>query len=308
MKPEITVGVCVRNAQRTIAETIEGILEQDYSHDLLELIVVDGNSSDATLSIVRKLISKTNVRWRLYSDGGKGLGYARQTVVNHAHGRYVVFVDSDTIIRNDFLRRQIEFMNTNPRVGVGLGRYMYQEGNWISSTWNLYHYTMQDFVGCAFIFRRDAVRSVNGFDEQIKGAGEDVDLITRMQSKGWSSAMNERAEFFHNYRATMRDFWLEHSWFGYGGYYLALKNRNLFPPSRNLPHGKLVHGLRTASRAYRTTGCKISFLILPLLLFGNLAWWSGFLNALTHRYGRKGNTAHAQSRKSMPSKRESSSL
>src|SRR5208282_6032604 len=259
MKPEITVGVCVRNAQRTIAETIEGILEQDYSHDLLELIVVDGNSSDATLSIVRKLISKTNVRWRLYSDGGKGLGYARQTVVNHAHGRYVVFVDSDAIIRNDFLRR-------------------------------------------------DAVRSVNGFDEQIKGAGEDVDLITRMQSKGWSSAMNERAEFFHNYRATMRDFWLEHSWFGYGGYYLALKNRNLFPPSRNLPHGKLVHGLRTASRAYRTTGRKISFLILPLLLFGNLAWWSGFLNALTHRYGRKGNPAHAQSRKSMPSKRESSSL
>src|SRR5208282_6002886 len=308
MKPEITVGVCVRNAQRTIAETIEGILEQDYSHDLLELIVVDGNSSDATLSIVRKLISKTNVQWRLYSDGGKGLGYARQTVVNQAHGRYVVFVDSDAIIRNDFLRRQIEFMNANPRVGVGLGRYMYQEGNWISSTWNLYHYTMQDFVGCAFIFRRDAVRSVRGFDEQIKGAGEDVDLIARMQSKGWLSAMNERAEFFHNYRATMKDFWLEHSWFGYGGYYLALKNRRLFSPSWNLPPGKLVHGLRTASKAYRTTGRKISFLILPLLLFGNLAWWSGFLNAVTHRYGREGKSTHTQSRKSMPSNCESSSL
>src|SRR5208282_5767671 len=190
---------------------------------------------------------------------------------------------------NDFLRRQIEFMNANRRVGIGLGKYMYKEGNWIASTWNLYHHTMQDFVGCAFICRKDAVRSVSGFDEKIKGAGEDVDLIARMQSNGWSSAMNGRAEFFHDYRATLRDFWSEHSWFGYGGYYLALKNRRLFPPSRNLPPGKLVHGLRTASKAYRATRRKISFLIPPLLLFGNIAWWSGFLKAVIHGYGRERN-------------------
>src|SRR5208282_5448025 len=221
MESQITVGICVKNAQSTIGETIESILAQNYRRDLVEIIVVDGNSSDATLSIVRKIVSKTNMRWRLYSDGGKGLGYARQTVVNHAHGKYIAFVDSDVVIRNDFLRRQIEFMDTNGRIGIGLGKYMYKEGNWISTTWNLYHHTMQDFVGCAFICRKDAVRSVSGFDEKIIGAGEDVDLIMRMQSKGWSSAMNERAEFFHNYRATLRDFWLEHSWFGYGGYYLA---------------------------------------------------------------------------------------
>lgn len=270
--------------------------------------MVDGNSSDATLSIVRKIISKTSVRWRLYADNGKGLGYARQTVVNHAHASYIVFVDSDVALRNDFLRRQIEFMDANPRVGVALGRYMYKEGKLMSNTWNLYHHTMQDFVGCAFIFRRDAVRSVSGFDEEIKGAGEDVDLIARMRSEGWTCSMNERAEFFHNYRATMRDFWLEQSWFGYGGYYLALKNRYLFAPSRNLPPGKLVHGLRTASKAYRMTRRKISFLIPPLLLFGNIAWWSGFLKAVAHRYGRERKSTHVQSRRSMSNKHESSSL
>jgi len=287
MEPEITVGICVKNAQTTIKETVESVLAQDYQPNLMEIIVVDGNSSDATLSIIRNLISNTRIPCRMYSDGGKGLGYARQTVVNNARGEYVAFVDSDVVIRTDFLRRQFEFMEGNRRVGIGLGRYGYKEGNWLSNAWNLYHSTMQDFVGCAFICRCDAVRSVGGFDPKIKGAGEDVDLIARMQSKGWSTAMSKKAEFFHNYRATLRGFWSEHSWFGYGGYYLALKDQRLFSPSRNLPPGKLIHGLRTASNAYRTTRRKISFLIPPLLLFGNLAWWAGFLNAVLQRYGHK---------------------
>jgi len=287
MKPEITVGLCVKNAQSTIKETVESVLAQDYESNLFEIIVVDGNSSDATLSIIKDLISSTHTPCRIYSDGGRGLGYARQTVVNNVRGEYVVFVDADVVVRNDFLRRQIEFMDGSRRLGIGLGRYMYKEGNWLASAWNLYHSTMQDFVGCAFICRCDAVRSVGGFDSKIKGAGEDVDLIARMQSKGWSTAMNNRAEFFHHYRATLRGFWSEHSWFGYGGYYLALKNQRLFPPSRNLPPGKLIHGLRTASTAYRSTRRKISFLIPPLLLLGNVAYWTGFLKAVLQRYGHE---------------------
>ena len=288
MKPELTVGMCVKNAQSTIKETVESVLAQDYQPDLVETIVVDGNSSDATLSIIRNLMLHARTTCRIYSDDSRGLGYARQTVVNNARGRYIVFVDSDVVIRKDFLRRQIEFMDANRRVGIGLGRYMYKEGNWLSSAWNLYHSTMQDFVGCAFICRCDAVRSVGGFDPKIKGAGEDVDLIARMQSRGWLAAMSERAEFFHNYRATLSGFWSEHSWFGYGGYYLALKNQRLFSPSRNLPPGKLIHGLRTASKAYSSTRRKISFLIPPLLLFGNMAWWTGFLKAVIQRYGHEG--------------------
>jgi glycosyltransferase involved in cell wall biosynthesis len=282
MDPQITAGICVKNAQSTVAETIESILAQDYRPDLVEIVVVDGNSKDATLSIVQGLLSRGRVRWRLYSDGGKGLGYARQTVANHARGKYLLFVDSDVVIRNDFLREQIGFLNTHPEVGVGQGRYMYKEGGGLlSSTWNLYLSTSPSFIGCAFTFRKDAVRDANGFDEKIRGAGEEVDLIARIRSKGWESAVTEGAKFYHNHRWTLRSFWSEHNWFGRGGYHV--KDRRLLSTSRNLPPGQLLHGLRIAPKTYRLTRRKISFLIVPLLVFGSIAWCVGFVQAAIHR-------------------------
>jgi len=286
MNPQITAGICVKNAQGTVGETVESILVQDYGPDLVEIVVVDGNSGDATLSIVQRLLSRGRVRWTLYPDGGMGLGYARQIVVNHARGKYLVFVDSDVVIRNDFLREQIEYLNTHPTVGVGLGRYLYKEGGGLlSSTWNLYLSASPSFIGCAFTFRKEAIRDANGFDEKIRGAGEEVDLIARIRSKGWEIAVTERAKFYHNRRWTVRSFWSEQSWFGHAGYYLALKDRRSFPPSPNMPAGQLIYGLRVASKTYRSTRRKISFFILPLLLLKSVAWCFGFLRAAIQGYG-----------------------
>ena len=288
MKPQITVGVCVRNAQTTIGETIDSILMQDYGPERVEIIVVDGNSTDATLTIVRHLLSNARVRWSLYSDEGKGLGYARQSVVNHAQGKYIVFVDSDVVIRKDFLDEQIAFLNTHPRVGVALGRYMYRDGGGLlSSIWNLYLSAFPGFVGCAFSFRKDAITDADGFDEKITGAGEEVELIARIQSKAWESAVTDRAKFYHNHRWTVRNFLSEHTWFGYGGYYAALKDRHLLSLLRSLPPGQLLHGLRIAPKIYRSTRRKISFLTVPLLILGSIAWCFGFAQAATHRYGSR---------------------
>ena len=51
MKPKVTVGMCVKNCAATIKEAIESVLNQDFPHELMELIIVDGNSEDETLSI-----------------------------------------------------------------------------------------------------------------------------------------------------------------------------------------------------------------------------------------------------------------
>jgi GT2 family glycosyltransferase len=159
---------------------------------------------------------------------------------------------------------------------------MYKDGNWLMSTWNLYHYTIQNFVGCAFICRKDTIVSVGGFDEGIKGAGEDVELVARIRVNGWSTAMSEGAEFYHNYRATLLAFLMEHRWFGYGAYYLSRKYPRLFDPSRNVPPGRMIQGLKVALTAYRSSRRNISFLIPLLLVLANIAWWFGFLRATIH--------------------------
>ncbi len=178
-------------------------------------------------------------------------------------------------------------MGHHKQVGVGLGQYEYRDGPLISRTMNLYYNIIPGFMGCAWIYRAEVVREVGGFDENIKGAGEDMDLLARIQEKGWASATIKGAAFFHNYRVTLKDFWCEQSWFGYGSRYLANKFKRLFPFWRNIPPASLIRALQVTSRAYRSTHRKTSFFIPPLIMFGNMAWICGFLRAFVNGYGAK---------------------
>ena len=292
MKPEITIGICVKNSQSSVGEAVKSVVTQHYRHDLMEVIVIDGNSKDATLSIVTHLLSQSRIRWRSYSDEGKGLGYARQIVVKQARGRYIIFADADAVIGDGFLSRQVDFMRLHRRVAIGLGRQMYREGkggSWLSNAWDICRSNALDPGGgfkSVCICRTNALRSVGGFDERIKGAGEDLDIIERLRSNGWSRAINKEAEYFHLSQESLRGFWSHHKWFGYGEYYLAHKHRDLIRPWRSLPLGQLLYGLRLAPMTYRSTRRKASFLVLPLLIFGSMAWWVGFARASIDRYGR----------------------
>src|SRR5208337_2658589 len=155
-------------------------------------------------------------------------GYARELAVKKARGEYVAFVDGDVVLNSDFFRKQLEFMKGNARIGVGLGRYLYRPGTLVSSSWNLYQNTEDEFIGCAFVFRVSAIMAVNGFDEKITGAAEDVDLVYRLRRSGWLAVTVQDAGFYHNYRSTLRGFWQEHCWFGFGGYWLAHKHGRTF--------------------------------------------------------------------------------
>jgi glycosyltransferase involved in cell wall biosynthesis len=57
----VTIGVCVRNADETIKEAIDSVIRQDFPHEHMEIIVVDGNSHDKTLSIIEDCLSKTAI-------------------------------------------------------------------------------------------------------------------------------------------------------------------------------------------------------------------------------------------------------
>ena len=53
-RPEVTLGVCVRNCEGYIEEAIGSIINQDFPHELMEMIFVDDGSEDDTLSIIHK--------------------------------------------------------------------------------------------------------------------------------------------------------------------------------------------------------------------------------------------------------------
>ena len=83
-KPVVTVGLCVRNCEATVGEAIESVLDQNFSHELMEIIVVDDGSEDKTLSVVSDILSKSDLSVEVFHSEWMGLGPARNTVVDNA--------------------------------------------------------------------------------------------------------------------------------------------------------------------------------------------------------------------------------
>lgn len=293
-KVEVTIGVCVKNSEKTIGRAIQSVVDQDYPSELMEVVVVDGDSKDRTLSIVTKTLSKGGRNVRIYSDRGGGLGKARQIVVENAHGSYIIWVDGDVVLLKDLVKRHVEFLRKNPRVGVAVGEYVNLGGTLVASLQSLRKHAVYsghtpkrgvpppDANGAIYLVQ--AVRDVGGFDQNIKGAGEDLDLIMRIVRNGWLFCLNRRAKFRHAFKDTWRDLWAEQFWFGYGHHYLKHKHKDLISLWRSAPPLSFPFGLKRASDAYRLTSKKKSFLLPLLFLFENVGMWCGFMRGHLNHY------------------------
>jgi len=84
-KPKVTIGFCVKNCEDTVKEALVSVVNQDYPHELIEIIVVDGKSNDRTMQIVKEILSSSDIKAKLFLED-KGLGFARQIVLDNATG------------------------------------------------------------------------------------------------------------------------------------------------------------------------------------------------------------------------------
>jgi len=298
---KITIGLCVKNSERTIEKCLESIINQEYPHELMKMIVVDGGSRDKTVQFAKSLISRSDIVSKFYSDNGEGLGLARQIVLDNTCSKYVAWVDSDVILSKHFVKKQIEFMEQNPQVGVATGKFIYRKDFHTTLPASLqsldkYIASMEfahtkEYRGLppndASVYRIAASKEVGGFDENIRGASEDEDIIIRIRERGWLLSVNQEAKFYAFPRETFQSLWIEGSWFGYGKHYLGHKYRDLHVCMRNMPFIFFFVGFKQGLKAYKLTLQKKSFLLPLVYVFVKVAWWFGFIKGHKEGYGHE---------------------
>ena len=76
----IAVIVPVRNMARTVRDLLDSLMKLDYDKDKLEIVFVDGNSTDGTRQIIEEYPVK------LVDEEGRGLNAARNTGIRHSTG------------------------------------------------------------------------------------------------------------------------------------------------------------------------------------------------------------------------------
>ena len=288
MKPKVTVGVCVRNCESYIKDAIDSTLNQDFPHELMEVIFVDDGSEDNTLSIIKEYASKMDMKVKIFHHQWRGLGPSRNVIVNNACGKYIIWVDGDMILPKNHVQKQVEFMEQDPKVGIGKAKYgIFREDSLVAFLENISFVTYDSkadpldlkFPGTGgAIYRVEAIRKIGGFDERLKGVGEDQDVAYRIKAAGWHIKRTP-AYFYERRVKSWHGLWRKYFWYGYGNCHLYRKNRSIFSLSRMNPIAGFVAGVLHIRDAYKLTHSK-SIFFLPLHYAFKLAGWCcGFAKA-----------------------------
>jgi succinoglycan biosynthesis protein ExoA len=115
----VSVIVPVRNEERFLEATLRALQRQQYPADAFEVLVVDGQSHDGTVAVVRRLQHEIR-NLRLLYNAKRLSSAARNIGVRHARGEFVVVVDGHCELQNrDYLRHLVEVFETRRVECVG---------------------------------------------------------------------------------------------------------------------------------------------------------------------------------------------
>ena len=115
MSLKFSVVTVVFNCEDSIRKTIESVLNQEYAP--MEYLIVDGNSSDATVSIAeqyRKAFEEKGVSYRISSEPDSGIYNAMNKGIRAAVGEFVSFLNAGDWYETDALRKINDFYNQEP--------------------------------------------------------------------------------------------------------------------------------------------------------------------------------------------------
>jgi GT2 family glycosyltransferase len=104
------------NTKKLTLECLESIAMHTKKVDY-EVIVVDNNSTDASVSELKKLRSTMPLSI-IENKENKGFGSANNRGIKNAKGKYILLLNSDTLLTSDVLSEMVSVMDQNPKVGV----------------------------------------------------------------------------------------------------------------------------------------------------------------------------------------------
>jgi glycosyltransferase involved in cell wall biosynthesis len=187
----VSVVIPACNAERFLTEAIESVLAQSY--EPVETIVVDDGSDDRTAEIAARY-----ERVKLVRQENRGLPAARNAGVAASSGELLAFNDADDAMLPERLAIQVEHLRANPGVGCVLAsQELAMEPDaelpfWAQGTetplfdrfGDAARSETPDIYTVSMVMSRALFDAVGGFDETMRDANEDVDLLFRLLERG----------------------------------------------------------------------------------------------------------------------------
>lgn len=219
--PLVTIIILTFNNRDIIGTCLDSIKKLHYKN--YECFVIDDNSHDGTDIYIRKHYPFVTLVKKKESSG---IAKSRNIGINYAKGKYILFLDSDVILKKAHLDEQVKLMERdiniaicgskllsiyNPKVLDQAGSNYYKIGIGIDQGLgeNASSYNKKKdvfFVGGAAQFVRSNIfKSIGNYDEATDPYGcDDVDICWRARLFGYKVVYNPLAVGYHARSTTVR--------------------------------------------------------------------------------------------------------
>ena len=213
------------NGRDFLKNCLNSLYNQDF-HGRLEIIVIDNNSSDNSVEFI-----KMNYPDVTLLENSKNVGHsaACNQGAKIAKGDFLLFLDNDVILQEDFITELLKVFGRKKDCGIAggmvkdLGTNFIQElginidilGYPISNIGTMFGYIIEDknqyneifetfyVSSCALMIPRNLFLKVGGFDDKYFIYKDDLDLCWRVKLLGYKVYVNPKARIYHKMGVTL---------------------------------------------------------------------------------------------------------
>lgn len=212
-QPDVTVVLVNYNGAHLL-DRLFGALSAAERGLKCQTVIVDNASRDNSVEVLRAKYPRAQL---IENKVNVGFGRANNQALPHAHGRYVLLLNTDAFVAPDTLRKTVEFMDAHPRCGVLGVKLVGSDGSlqpscrFFPTPWNIFlastglkrffprarlvddmswdHNSVRecDWVpGCYYLVRREVIDRVGLFDPRYFLYYEEIDHCRAVRRDGWS--------------------------------------------------------------------------------------------------------------------------
>jgi len=227
-QPFVTILVPMRNEEDFIAACLESLRRQCYPADRLEILVLDGESTDRSVEIV-KTISADDPRVRLLPNPQRLQAAGMNLGIREARGEYILRADAHAEYGPEYVAKCVMRLAAGkaenvggPQRPVGAGNFgravaaalrtplgvgnapyrLAREARYVDTVW----------LGA---WRADTLRELGGFREDM-AANEDYELNCRLRERGGRILFDPSLPSTYYPRASPRRLWRQYFNYGQG--------------------------------------------------------------------------------------------
>jgi succinoglycan biosynthesis protein ExoA len=222
VKPFVSVVIPCRNEARFLPRCLDSILSGDYPADRMEVLAVDGSSSDGTQECIRSYAERDS-RVRLVENPRGTTPAALNRGIDAAHGDVIARVDAHAAVAPDYFTRCVEHLFSSGADNVGGAmRTLAQDCGWFAGpivaalghrfgVGNSYfrigssepRWVDTVFGGC---WRREVFERVGRFNPELLRS-QDLEFSLRLKAAGGRTLLAPDVRSDYYARVRLASFW-----------------------------------------------------------------------------------------------------